>query len=140
MNNWKESFLGIFRKNNFNQKRCLVCSACSNEKTRKYCVFCKKETQDIHTLAIMETIAAKESIDIGQRRHGIKDWIVKIFQGFKPSMDKDRFPEGIDLHRRLDREKDQYDEIVKDEKTGKIANECHEPLSEHIGHGSAKKK
>jgi len=41
---------------------------------------------------------------------------------------------------RIDRLKDWYDEIVTDEKTGEVIHECHEPLSDHRGHGAAKRK
>ena len=57
---------------------------------------------------------------------------------------------GDDLHRKsgkwmkkerlIDREKDQYKEVVTDPETGKVIHHCEEPLSKHMGHGSAKKK
>ena len=57
---------------------------------------------------------------------------------------------GDDLHRKsgkwhhremyIDRENNQYKEIVKDKTTGKIIYERKEPLSKHKGHGSAKRK
>ena len=39
----------------------------------------------------------------------------------------------------IDREADTYDETVTDPESGEIVHECHEPLSEHRGHGSAKR-
>lgn len=48
--------------------------------------------------------------------------------------------EWVDKTRIIDRENDQYIEIVKDKKTNEIIHECIEPLSDHINHGSAKKK
>lgn len=57
---------------------------------------------------------------------------------------------GADLHRNsnewtnieriIDRENDIYMEVITDSKTGKIIHQCIEPLSEHQGHGSAKRK
>lgn len=47
--------------------------------------------------------------------------------------------EWSDIHRRIDRENDTYDEVIKNSK-GEITHECHEPLDKHPGHGSAKKK
>ena len=38
----------------------------------------------------------------------------------------------------IDRENDLYKEVVTDPDTGKIIHQCEEPLSEHVGHGSAK--
>ena len=56
---------------------------------------------------------------------------------------------GADLHRKsgkwmhkeriIDRENDWYSETVTDPETGDVIYECHEPLSEHQGHGSAKR-
>jgi len=39
--------------------------------------------------------------------------------------------------RRIDKDMDTYDEIVE-ERSGVIIHECHERLSDHHGHGSAK--
>ncbi len=39
----------------------------------------------------------------------------------------------------IDRENDRYKELVLDAETGEIIHNCEEPLSEHIGHGKAKK-
>ena len=39
----------------------------------------------------------------------------------------------------IDRENDKYLEVVTDPVTGEIVHRCDEPLSEHFGHGSAKK-
>ena len=41
---------------------------------------------------------------------------------------------------RVDPDNDQYDKIVTDQETGEIIHECHEPLSQHKGRGSAKRK
>ena len=43
------------------------------------------------------------------------------------------------VYRDINRERDTYDEKVVDEETGKVLNECHEPLSVHTSHGSAKR-
>lgn len=56
---------------------------------------------------------------------------------------------GDDLHRKsgkwmkkervIDHAKDEYKEVVTDPEDGRIVHQCEEPLSKHIGHGSAKK-
>jgi len=48
--------------------------------------------------------------------------------------------EWVDKYRRIDKDKDLYEETVVDKKTGKILHSCKEPLSQHRGHGSAKMK
>jgi len=40
--------------------------------------------------------------------------------------------------RRIDRDANQYDEVVTDPETGSVVHECHEPLSRHQGHGGDK--
>ena len=42
--------------------------------------------------------------------------------------------------RNVDNVADWYDEVVRDAVTGEIIHECHEQLSKHKGHGSAKPK
>jgi len=39
----------------------------------------------------------------------------------------------------VDRDRDLYEEVVIDPETGTIVHECKEPLSQHRGHGSAKR-
>jgi len=41
---------------------------------------------------------------------------------------------------RIDRRDNQYQEVVTDPETGTIIHKCGEPLSEHRGHGDARKK
>ena len=46
---------------------------------------------------------------------------------------------NVNLKRIFDRENDDYLEKVTDPQTGESIYRCHEPLSEHTGHGSDKK-
>jgi hypothetical protein len=46
----------------------------------------------------------------------------------------------MQLQRIIDRAKNWYKEVVTDPETGKVVHRCEEPLSEHRGHGSAKRK
>ena len=113
------------------------CQECQKEKASRYCDNCGKETSSRFEVNIFETVVVRESLGIKQKRPGIKGWLRDIFQGFKKSVD---IPDGVELYRNFDKENDQYDEIVKNDKTKEIVHECHEPLSEHVGHGSAKLK
>ena len=57
---------------------------------------------------------------------------------------------GDDLHKKsgkwmskqrvIDHESDSYKEVVTDPETGNVVHHCEEPLSQHRGHGSAKRK
>ena len=44
------------------------------------------------------------------------------------------------LSRVIDRGNDLYHETVTDPSTGEVVHECKEPLSDHHGHGAAKRK
>ncbi len=44
----------------------------------------------------------------------------------------------INIERLIDKNQDQYREVVSDPETGEIIHQCEEPLSKHYGHGSAK--
>lgn len=46
----------------------------------------------------------------------------------------------VDKTRIIDRENNQYTEIVKEKETGEIIHECKEALTDHFNHGSAKVK
>lgn len=46
----------------------------------------------------------------------------------------------MQLDRILDRENDWYEETVIDPETGQIVHYCAEPLSQHTGRGSAKRR
>lgn len=44
----------------------------------------------------------------------------------------------VRVHRTIDKDRDWYSEQVVDPQTGEILHECSEPLSQHVGHGTAK--
>ena len=46
----------------------------------------------------------------------------------------------VRVHRTIDPDKDWYSEKVIDLQSGEILHECEEPLSQHVGHGTAKTK
>jgi hypothetical protein len=78
--------------------------------------------------------------------HASLGFKVKRQGGDKPSLEGKT---GDDLHRKtgkwmkkeqvVDRENDQYKEVVTDPESGKEVHRCEEPLSQHRDHGSAKK-
>ena len=45
----------------------------------------------------------------------------------------------VSKHQLIDRKGNAYIELVVDDETGEILKWCSEPLSDHTGHGSAKK-
>lgn len=68
---------------------------------------------------------------------GKKHWILDFFSGHQFSHRLGRFVQRI--WRRERKPADVYEEVVIDPETGEVIHECKERLSEHHGHGSAKK-
>ncbi len=118
----------------------LRCSICEEEKKDRYCKACGRNTGSQFSVIVTDTVGAEESLSIKQKTKKFKKFAVKIFQGFKSSVDKNKYPKGVEIDRRIDKINNWYNEVVRCKKTNEIVNECHEPLSLHIKHGSAKKR
>ncbi len=90
----------------------------------------------------------KASVPIGvvlsgksvHKRKGIKKPLKEIiFNRWKRSGDP-KLMNGVREDRTIDREKDEYHQVVKDTKTGKVTHEEHQRLSEHNKQGKNRKK
>ena len=99
------------------------------------CPLCGSMTRAIK-VAVLDVASCKEKLKTKARPQGRR----------KPSYEHvkgDDFHRDTKTWRHLDRvidhDNDEYHEIVKNPKTGEILHECHEPLSQHRGHGAAKK-
>ncbi len=116
----------------------IYCKDCGQKLSEddKNCPNCGSKEKHI-TLTVEEKIKMHEKTEGKAKKQGIR----------RPAQE---FKVGDYLHRNsgkwrhremyIDREKNQYKEIVKDKTTGEIIHKCEEPLSEHKGHGSAKHK
>ena len=62
---------------------------------------------------------------------------VDAYSGVEPSHKHGKL---VRVNRTIDRNSGQYTEKVSDLQTGETFHDCDEPLSKHIGHGSAKSK
>jgi hypothetical protein len=81
-------------------------------------------------ITIRETIEAYETIKLKQKRRGVGGFIKTIVQGYKPSGDP-KLSKGVDIQMIVDREKNEYHQIVKDNKTKSVLHEEREPLTKH---------
>lgn len=88
-------------------------------------------------VSISETIETHSKLSSVGRRPGMKRPFVEQISGDDLHRKSGRW---MILNRVIDRLNNWYHEIVKDKKTGKIVHETSEPLTEHRGHGSAKKE
>ncbi len=122
--------------------KCQDCGEVLNEPTdtpvdeRNPCPKCGSKARHVE-IVVSETVEVHEKLGI-KARHGTTD---------KPFLES---ISGDDLHRKsgkwvslervIDRENDRYKETVTDPATGEIIHQCQESLSQHQGHGSARKK
>ena len=72
----------------------------------------------------------------GKTGKSAKKPIQEFFHGDDYSNELEKF---VDKDRIIDRENDHYHEMVKDKESGEVIHHKTEKLSEHFGHGSAKK-
>lgn len=101
---------------------------------RPACPACGSTARAFH-ITVHDSVTFHEKLGMKGRHAG----------GGKPFIEQ---IQGADLHRKtgklmhlsriIDRENDLYHEVVTDPETGEILHECKEPLSQHVGHGSAK--
>ena len=80
-------------------------------------------------IILYETIGIKELIKLKTFRDGFGK-VRRIVQGWKPSGDR-KLKHGVDVYMDVNRDKNEYHQIVKDHQTGKVLHEEHEPLTEH---------
>ncbi len=124
----------------FFKKRIFYCVECEKEKTTRYCTYCQKETGNLLKINLHETVRVQESLGLEKRRSDVKDYLQKMFQGHQNSRNKEKYPEGVERYQNIDRENNWYDETVKDNKTGKVFRDVHEPLSQHISSAQKRKE
>ncbi len=112
----------------------IFCKECGRRKFfRWFCLRCFKNTNSDIRVVVSDTITIRESGKIRKCKSGIKKFIIEVLFGWSPTKGRlaKKLTHGVERSRVIDREKDEYHEVVKDYKTKKIVHECHEPLSKH---------
>lgn len=115
---------------------CSTCSTPVSPGARVPCPQCG-ETMRSYKAAFTATGVGTASMRLKARRPGVKD---PIAEGrYEPSVQRTT---GLvmNLERFIDRLRNSYHEKVTNPKTGEVVHQCDEPLSNHQGHGSAKRK
>jgi hypothetical protein len=87
--------------------------------------------------SVHETMTAREKIGMKGKRGGKGKPFIETTSGDDLHKTTGKWNR---LERVIDRENNLYSEKIIDPETGRIIHQCEEPLSEHKGHGSAKKK
>jgi hypothetical protein len=88
-------------------------------------------------IAINDTVTVREMLAFKGKgdRNGKREVFLQGKAGEELHYDTQRWTV---ISRRIDRDNDRYDEVITDAETGEVLHECHEPLSKHKGHGSAR--
>jgi len=112
------------------------CKECGHRKylhylfKSRFCLWCRKKTANDIRVSLSEALSLRESIRVRQKRKGFKKFIRETIKGWFSSKDP-KLEEGVDIVRNVDKEKNWYDQVVRDRRTGKIIHEDHEPLNQH---------
>lgn len=80
-------------------------------------------------ISIQETITIRDLIKV-KKVSEIFGKLRTIVQGWKSSGDK-RITDGVEYYMDVNKERNEYHQVVKDYKTGEVLHEEHEPLSDH---------
>jgi hypothetical protein len=100
---------------------------------REPCAECGSTARHVE-LFVSETVTVREMVGV-KARHGDHG---KPFREVKSGDELHRDTgEWRQVHRVVDRDNDQYDEIVR-RPDGTVVREVHEPLSKHRGRGAAR--
>lgn len=119
--------------------RSYVCDKCGKTfqgDNIEKCPYCDSVYLTIR-LTFSDDISLHDKLSAKVKKDGIKNPIKEIVQGDDYSYSKKKY---MSKTRIIDRENDHYHEKVSDKETGEIVHECDEPLKDHLGHGSTKKK
>jgi hypothetical protein len=103
---------------------------------RRPCDVCGS-TKRVHSVSIMETLVVRDGYRLKAKRPGQKKPYLEELS--RPDYSHSR---GKHVHRQrvIDRDNDQYFEKITDYENGEVIHHCEEPLSQHQGHGDAKRK
>lgn len=121
------------------QKFLTYCRVCGRRKFfQRFCFWCFEKTNNDNKGDFQEILNLRDSLRIRGSRGGkkIKDFFIETVSGWFPSKD---FPKGVNKLRIINREKNEYNEVVKKHDTNIITHECHEPLDKHKKYGTKNK-
>lgn len=121
----------------------ITCAACemvldeaADGEPRHPCPHCGSRLRNL-VVEIEERVEIHEMLEAKGQRQGMKKFAFEDRSGDEFGVKVQRWLKKV---RVIDRENDHYREKVWDPETGDVIHECEEPLSQHFGHGSAKKK
>ena len=108
------------------------CGECGAELTEseKLCPKCGSTKKAYERKALVAVGVKIVETRATQKRIGFHKFMKQMISRWKRSGDP-KLKNGVQEETIRDKEKDWYDQVVKDAKTGEITHEEHEPLSQH---------
>jgi hypothetical protein len=99
------------------------------------CTACGSSQRTHDAVGDLKAEEARIGLVLKARRPGGKKPHLELKQGPSYSHSRDK---SVEHQRVINRATDQYAELVRDYETGEVVHRTNEPLSKHLGHGSAK--
>ena len=113
-----------------------LASATTETEARVPCPRCGSTRRTIN-VSIVESVVVRDGLGMKAKRPGQKKPYVESIS--MPSHSR-RTGKAVHHERLINRDNNRYEEKVTDYETGEVIHHQAEPLSEHVGHGSAKRK
>lgn len=107
-----------------------TCSRCGSKKETIFCNTCRMDTPSHIQISISETVRLLPNLRMRTMKARSKKFLTEFLSGWFPSVTP-KLPDGVHRSRIVNREKDEYHEVVKKYGSEEIIHECHEPLSRH---------
>lgn len=98
---------------------------------------CCQSTKVVIDVSIIERVTFREKLGMKIKKHGVKKPVFESVSGDDFHRNTQRWST---LSRTIDRQNNLYWEKIVDLETGETIHYCSEPLSKHVGRGSAKLK
>ena len=113
------------------------CGQCGTElkNSDKKCPKCGS-VEKVFAKKLGGTLCPRGGLRARQKRKGFSKFVKEVIQGWFASVNP-KLSKGVEKQRTIDKEKNEYHEVVKDAKTGQIIHETHEPLSRHKPSGNS---
>ena len=125
-----------------NPSRCAACGRTIDDAAstlavdRQPCPTCGSLARSF-SMQVEETLSLREKLGLKHKRPGHKKPIYESLSGDDLYRETGQWNK---LLREIDRENDRYKEVIINPENGDVLRQCDEPLSKHVGRGSAKPK
>jgi hypothetical protein len=110
------------------------CKECGKQKFfQSFCLWCFKDTGSNIHVVLSDTISIRDAFRLRKSKAGVRKFLIEIISGWFPTKGElgKKLSHGVVKLRVVDRETNEYHEVIKEYRTKKVIHECHELLSKH---------